>query len=258
MTPPTTGLRLWLRGAAGITQAGGLGSGWADQSGNGNNVAQAIGVNQPAVAASSINGKTGLTFGAGKYLINTTSNLVAAGAARTVYAVCRSASAANQQAIIAFRQPDLTFTTPNFNLTLPGVAGGRAYIYTDFVSVNQRLATNPTILNQSVLYEWAFDGVLGHQITFRMNGVLVASDLGQVSNAEATATGFVIGADLYSSDYLQGDLCELLVYNAIQSPTDATATRAYAASEYALAIDGLLAGKLTTSVDDVRLTVGPG
>lgn len=47
LTPPLTGLTLWCRGDAGITQAGGTVSLWQDQSGNGNDLAQASGPDQP-------------------------------------------------------------------------------------------------------------------------------------------------------------------------------------------------------------------
>lgn len=50
-----SGLVLWLRGDMGITLNGSNVSGWADQSGAGNNFAQAVGANQPPFNASSAN-----------------------------------------------------------------------------------------------------------------------------------------------------------------------------------------------------------
>jgi hypothetical protein len=49
--PPLTGLLAWYRGDAGITEAGGTVSNWADQSGLGNDLSQATGANQPTYDA---------------------------------------------------------------------------------------------------------------------------------------------------------------------------------------------------------------
>lgn len=45
-----TSLVAWFRMGVGITESGGFASAWADQSGNGNNLVQATGTNQPAYA----------------------------------------------------------------------------------------------------------------------------------------------------------------------------------------------------------------
>src|SRR3990167_1687871 len=46
-----TSLIAWFRTGVGITESGGFASAWADQSGNGNNLLQATGTNQPAYSA---------------------------------------------------------------------------------------------------------------------------------------------------------------------------------------------------------------
>lgn len=46
-----TSLIAWFRKGVGITESAGLASAWADQSGNGNNLVQATGTNQPAYSA---------------------------------------------------------------------------------------------------------------------------------------------------------------------------------------------------------------
>jgi hypothetical protein len=58
--PSLASLTLWVNGRTGITQSGGAVSEWADQSGNGNNLVQASGTNQPTLG--SLNGKTALAF----------------------------------------------------------------------------------------------------------------------------------------------------------------------------------------------------
>lgn len=54
-TPPISGLTLWLRADLGVTLNGGAVSAWADQSGQGNNVAQATPAVQPTFVSSDTN-----------------------------------------------------------------------------------------------------------------------------------------------------------------------------------------------------------
>jgi hypothetical protein len=54
-------LKLWVKSDTGITIVTGV-SQWNDQSGNGNNLLQATGANQPVVTAAAINGLPAITF----------------------------------------------------------------------------------------------------------------------------------------------------------------------------------------------------
>ena len=67
-TPPLANLLQWVKGDAGVTQAGGFVSVWADQSGNGNDLVQATGANQPtydAGATIQIEGIPAISFDSG-------------------------------------------------------------------------------------------------------------------------------------------------------------------------------------------------
>lgn len=67
--PPATGLKLWLKADTGVTLSGPSVTAWADQSGLGNNYAQATGGKQPTVTSSAINGLPAVTFdGATQFL----------------------------------------------------------------------------------------------------------------------------------------------------------------------------------------------
>ena len=59
---PTAGLQLWLRADAGVTLNGTTVSGWADQSGNGNDAIQANASRQPLLVAGALNGRPVLRF----------------------------------------------------------------------------------------------------------------------------------------------------------------------------------------------------
>lgn len=58
---PASQLSYWFKADAGVTLGTGV-SAWADQSGNGNHVSQAIGANQPLYVANYRNGLPGLFF----------------------------------------------------------------------------------------------------------------------------------------------------------------------------------------------------
>lgn len=67
-TPPLANLLQWVKGDAGVTQAGGFVSVWADQSGNGNDLVQATGANQPTYdggATINIEGIPAISFDSG-------------------------------------------------------------------------------------------------------------------------------------------------------------------------------------------------
>lgn len=57
-----TNLKLWVKSDVGITLNGSNVSAWADQSGNGNNLTQAVAVSQPAYVANQINGYGSVQF----------------------------------------------------------------------------------------------------------------------------------------------------------------------------------------------------
>jgi hypothetical protein len=63
------GLKLWVKADTGVTEAGGLVSGWLDQSGNANDLVQAVPASQPQIVAGAANGLPAVRFdGAGDFL----------------------------------------------------------------------------------------------------------------------------------------------------------------------------------------------
>jgi hypothetical protein len=66
---PTSGLKLWLRADAGVTQTGGAVSQWADQSGADRHAIQTVAASFPQFIADAVNGKPALAFdGANDFL----------------------------------------------------------------------------------------------------------------------------------------------------------------------------------------------
>ncbi|MEP0984936.1 T9SS type A sorting domain-containing protein [Ekhidna sp.] len=67
-SPGGSGLALWFRADEGTTTSGSLVSGWADQSGNGNDLIQGSSVDQPTLVSNAINFNEALDFAGGDNL----------------------------------------------------------------------------------------------------------------------------------------------------------------------------------------------
>lgn len=91
----STNLELWLRADAGVTEASGDVSSWADQSLSGINATQATGASQPDYSANALNFNPGLLFDGTDDFLNTTLDLSAGTMPDvTVFAVYRTMAAA--------------------------------------------------------------------------------------------------------------------------------------------------------------------
>ena len=76
--PVTAGLQLWLNADVGVTANGsGQVTGWADQSGQGNNAAQGTLANAPLLQAASLNGHATLRFNGSQYMDVPNANAIA-------------------------------------------------------------------------------------------------------------------------------------------------------------------------------------
>lgn len=223
--PPLTGLALWLKGDAGITQAGGTVSLWADQSGNGLDLSQATGANQPTYVASAINGLPGVSFDAtNKVLSRATSPLAAGQATRSIIAVFTLTNSTDPGTVCCFRS-----TAPEYVVYFDGSVPGVTYIYGDGGGSN---ATIPSPVAGSILFE-EYGSVLAKPVAY-VNGVaqvVTGGGFGTVTG-DTGANGFFVGNDPGSDDNLAGPLCELLIYDHVLSGPDAAAVRAYVNARY--------------------------
>jgi hypothetical protein len=219
--PPLTGLQLWLKADAGVTQAGGLVSAWADQSGNNNHATQATGAKQPTYNAASINGLPGITFGGALLTaLVGANNIVASLAARTVLVVAKQSGAGGaQQNLLSFRLA----TSPAILMLAPG--GGTLQYWHD--ATNDYNATGqPNWANTPVAVMLSTAGG-GSPFTYAVNGTTYAS--GSTFNGPETGTaGYVVGNEQYfSGQPFFGDICEVLVWDHVLSADDLAAARAY-------------------------------
>lgn len=234
-TPPTSGLALWLKADAGVTLSGSDVTAWADQSGNGNDVT-APGT-PPTFDASVINGLPGVRFtGAAVSLANTSTSLITAGAARHVFSVVKCGSTASPGGpIVVFRG-----NTPWFAAYL-AIIGGNTYAYSDGATTASTLTSPPTLTSTAFEVEHASAGTGTGNLTLALDGTnqtLATPDIA----TESGATGFVIGNAPTASQYFDGDVCEVFVYDHVLTGSDLADLRGYLQARYGITIAGAAGG----------------
>jgi hypothetical protein len=223
------GLVLWLRADMGVTQAGGFVSNWADQSGHGNDASQATGANQPTFDNYVINGRPGVRFTGNTVSLTSGTNLLPGGSARHIIAVIKcGSSAAPGGPIIVFRQTAPWFAAYLYTL------GAATYAYSDAVSVTTAYTSPPTIASTAFEWEVASAGTGTANLTTSLNGTLEAAPTGNVATESGNA-GFVIGNAPNVSQFFDGDICELLVYDHVLAANELIAVRGYLFSRYGFA-----------------------
>ena len=226
-------MALWLKADAGVTIATGV-SRWADQSGNGNDVTQSTGSNQPAFNSNSINGLPGITFAASKALTRTTSPLTS-GQDRTVVMVCKPAS--NGGGVFTVGGPAVVFKVDNTACWIGYVAviSGLVFGWGNNVASDQ-LSSGPTILNTPMVAEIATQ--VNSLPAFTFNGTGYANGAANNVSSDNGTDGFAIGnklqSSLWATQFFAGDVCEILVYGSVLGATSLNTLRKYLQNRYAI------------------------
>ncbi len=239
-SPVTNGLQLWLRADAGVTvNAGGDVTNWADQSGNGNNAAQAD-ANAPLLVTNEVNGKPVLRFeGSPVYMIvNPSTNLTLAGNV-TSFAVIRIDDYSVRHGL--WNQTDNgSDPGPNDWSIMPagdmrprvnrGDGTGNFFAW-----YGQPLPFQPAYApGQFFILGWEAVGLteMTHLFNDETNSyqnygsIIVPTDVGNP---------LLIGTrnDL-TSEQLKGDMAELLIYDRALSSTELATVEEYLAGRYGI------------------------
>lgn len=215
-------LALWLRADyANITDAGsGRVSAWTDRSGKGNTVVQATGADQPLWVDNVIAGRPVIRFAAAntEFLADTTS--------------------------------DADHTQP-LTVFLVAKAGGANQIFFDhnatslfgmYSNATSKCAiANATELAGTEAINGAFKGMCGEY-----NGASSNVYVGDFTTAEATgnagaigwvgANGFRVGVNRAGTGYLDGDIAEMIVLDALATQAERNQVRDYINRLYALGV----------------------
>lgn len=212
---PTTisNTSLWLRADLGTTIATGV-SRWADQSGNGNDVVQATGADQPTLQSAGINGLSSLQFnGTSQFLQNLTYSITSP---LTILVVAQFAATANVV--------EMAYSFGN---------GGAGYLDSSDFDQGQGFNFNTVQLNVTPSGPGnPFIGtglVNGTETSFYRTANVQQNDL--VNNS--TVSEFFVGS-FGASDFCGKWISEIIIYNKALSPNELRQVWSYLQGRYNL------------------------
>ncbi len=219
-----TGLSLWLRADEGVTTGTGV-SGWADQSGRGNDASQDTATKQPLPVAGALSGKPVVQFDGTNDSLTIPTTPELAPLNMTVFIAGRHTDGGT-----AYR----TYFRGGGNALSEGYAmlkrnsGGTAGF-----NINSHTATYAAGSLAANTYGLMMGRYDGAKVDFYVNGVATGSlatsatvnyDAGSLTYLGATGT----------TNYLKGDIAEVLVFNRAISDVERKGVESYLYSRYAL------------------------
>ncbi|MEY2564930.1 MAG: large repetitive protein [Verrucomicrobiota bacterium] len=213
-TLPMTGMKLWLRADFGVTKDGNnLVSRWADQSATGNDATQTVSGNSPSFVPSGLVGKPVVRFNGSSGFM---SGRLGLGTQMSMFAVAKSGAGSGYKRVI---------TNEGHFYLGTGVEGNFASFY----------GNGTWGLTQS--HPAAFPANQFKILESINNGTDSAYLDGQLVEARANAMGaFVNGFELgrypAGSQYWDGDIVEVLIYDGALSSTDRQSVEAYLNGKY--------------------------
>lgn len=231
-TDGTSNLRLWLQADAGVTQTGGV-SAWADQSGNGLDMAQGTAGAQPTFVAAGLNGQPFLSFdGAGDFLqtaaLPTTTSLPVNEATSFIVSLAdNTGQQSNVYASIPFQGAN------RFSTHIPWVGN----VYFDMgvcCGTATRIQTPFSPATVGTFYIWGYraDPATGKNI-YR-NDASIVNNAGTNSFVNQTAYSFSLG--LGGPNTYAGDIAEVIIYNVALNSAQRIIVDNYLSSKYDIAI----------------------
>jgi hypothetical protein len=217
---PFVGLKLWLRGDAGVVKdASNAISQWIDGTGSGNDALQSSPANEPSYAADSINGKPVVRFDGVDDLFGL-GDVMQSAAAGELFVVLRATG--DPTADHGF----MTFGPGGWDQWARYPAAG-GNIRDNFGGTSRYMGRVPQALDQFHLYnalskpgEW----------TSRINGVVQYTTS---SNTVGFTSASVIGSS--GSPYegsFQGDIAEIIIYDHVLSQAERDAVEYYIGTKY--------------------------
>ena len=242
--PVTSGLAMWLKTDQGLTQSGGVVTGWADQSTNGNN---ATPVGSPTVVPNGLGTYSGVHIdGSGNNYFTIADSSSLRPSNYTVLAVTKDSGLTGQQQFLLCRPYTTSggyggWTAPFLSYAMLVDENSSTYVgsYVTVAGTNSGTSgTNLYNLGYAHQFSWRYDG--SNQQAYS-NGTLAAS-LAQTGSVDYSggSQNIVIGihssTDLRGtlSEPLNGDVYEILFYNRALSDTELQQAQGYLANKYGL------------------------
>jgi hypothetical protein len=224
--PPSSisGCKLYLNGDLGVTVATGV-SNWADQSGNGNDVSQGTGANQPAQVTNWRNGKNAIQGASGKSLLRTT--FASGTISQPITFLC----------VGSWSNSALTFFADGSgagNRIGVGVTGGGLWSMThsslSFGVGSSQSADTPFVSTST------FDSPESSSCSAVVypNGSAVQSGTFDPDGAENSLTGITVGASYIPSNNWDGKIATLSIFARVLNGSELAMVSTWAKAYYAI------------------------
>lgn len=227
--PPLSGLKLWLKADAGVTQSGGTVSAWADQSGNGNDVTALT--TGPAYTASAINGHPGLTFTDNSQILTRSNSPLSSGTGPRTAIVVAKTTDANGGTFFCIGK-----NGPWWGPCMIGLDGATPAIFLTSGAFNTFASAPLSAYKTIPIVVEIASPASGSPITYTVNGASIGVT---GANAGADSADFFSIGNYYDSGpgaiRFLGVICEILLYDHLLSPTEEAQVSDYMKSKYGVA-----------------------
>lgn len=213
-----TNLKLWLSAGNGLDTASGRVSGWYDRSGNSNNATQTSSGNRPSIVSNVINGKSVIRFdGSASYLtLPAASTIGIQNSDYEMFVVAKSSSSSIQF---------LIGTVDNYEVQLNGGLGARfipsGAPYLDKGSDGQ--------------YTNGQAHIVDAKGTSTYGSIRIDGEIGGYSATDrrsSSASALNIGRRSSNAYFLNGDIAEIIIYNADLTKEQRLAITDYLSNKY--------------------------
>lgn len=222
---PTKNLKLYVKADSGITESSGLVSNWADRSGNSNDMYQGASGYEPSLVTNSINGHSVLRFASGRYLnMPSAATLGIQNSDYEVFIVARSTSVnSNTEFLLAGTSIE------QYEFHLNGSVGARfipnTANYVDKGVSGDYTNTNTQIFNLRATDSYGFVMVNGVDSTKKMTG-----------SRSSFAGNLLLGIRGGGSLPFNGDIAEVIIYNAVLTNSARDSVQNYLKEKYGLEV----------------------
>jgi hypothetical protein len=218
-SPPTTGLKMWLRADQGVVLSNGQVSKWLDQSGNGIHGEMLNAARQPLLVGNALNGRPVVRFNGAQslYLVSPVQPT-----SFTVFVVGKNRKMSESFSMIL--GPGGNYA----NNQLRWENGSQVLFVgtgNNMPAVTSSIGDTRVFHLLSARYDDSASSMSVHR-----NGNFVSSHAFKTSGPWTLAQ---VGG-WYSSYFMEGDLAEVLVYDQALSPVNQTSAEAYLESKYGL------------------------
>jgi hypothetical protein len=163
-------------------------------------------------------------------LDNFTDNLMRLGKARSVFVVCNPGTTNNNYTALQMRRGNFDFSCGLGFFAANG-------IFSDGSIAISTTDAAPVAASTPVLAEWHSTGTTGSpamQLSFITGGATRTLDVTTISKGDNGPTGFVVGSDNTQTYTFNGDIAEILVYDAKLGPIELAMVRGYLNNKYGL------------------------